>query len=1086
MPYPINVNEDRKLVLTDLASLLANGANKLVLRVTEGSLTASIPLASTPGNVGVTIVVDAGTGFSTMTLTEKVTGALATWLAQELVYFVPSATAAPATLSYASFNGAAAVNSGTVGVINVTTGVNDAPVVDAGGPGTLGNNYAVTFNPVNDPVRVVASDFTITDVDTGSTLQGATVVLKAPLTSNPLASSEGLSLASGTLGVPIGSITVTANADKTQLTLTGNASLADYEGVLKTIVYNNSSIDSAQNTTSRHVEISVTDASGAVSNSASITALNPKPGIPLGSKIYINNVDTGQILEGKSSDGLHFLASGPLGAAFVEGCTVTFRDVQNDTTVRGTVIQYGSVLATTTIGVQWVPVAVPKTSLVTEGNSLDGTLTSIGFNANSTSYSSVHSVAGLTIATNGSYSFNANDSAYDHLSAGATTDVVATFTVNDSSSAADSATLTITVTGENDAPSAHHATNSATEGGSSTGTLTSSDVDDNHSASYALQGVVAGLTIGTDGSYNFDASDSAYDHLSAGATTDVVATFTVTDDQSATGAGTLTITVTGVNDAPVIAIHDGDSVAGTIYEGESGDVGTASHSISGTIHATDADGDALSVSSGIPREDRVAFSPDSNVTFKVHVAERMSHVNSASDENSIHSALGDLFDAVAHGFTVTLDANNMVTWDLTVAQSAIDLLQGGDELYATFDIKVSDGIETVHQPVEVTIAGKDDAYAVTESITFWNGGAPVEGVSVHNISFAENSSIEFRNIKLSTDCETNVTTATYEVWKLHGAESGINSIQLEFDAGDGNTITGWSEGKVDEEGWFVDSFLGKDTGHLTVVASSQKHDLGHQGRGEDYNRDGVIDYWSGGDDYYLGKLKTTFTGDTGTVALTSAEFGVNNLAIPVVVADNPLVVTVQSAVSSDEGAVTFATDIMQGHNQLLTAEKSADDISSGTVTAIDVWCAQRMASGYSPNGDGTDLNGYQVFAADVNQDGNVDGHDVWAIWKMALHEETSGWVFVDGRLDPDKELYNTDCWQEDGELHINTDAVLGLSTSEDSPGHSSKPGDDNDKISGVSTSADSPWLSSHEPTEVPVIGVVLGDVNGSWSLPEVA
>ena len=67
----------------------------------------------------------------------------------------------------------------------------------------------------------------------------------------------------------------------------------------------------------------------------------------------------------------------------------------------------------------------------------------------------------------------------------------------------------------------------------------------------------AGLTFNTDGSYSFDAANAAYQHLAAGATTDVVANYTVTDEHGATDTATLTITLTGTNDAPV-AVADTD------------------------------------------------------------------------------------------------------------------------------------------------------------------------------------------------------------------------------------------------------------------------------------------------------------------------------------------------------------------------------------------------------------------------------------------------------------------------------------------------------------------------------------------------
>src|SRR5206468_1285347 len=82
-----------------------------------------------------------------------------------------------------------------------------------------------------------------------------------------------------------------------------------------------------------------------------------------------------------------------------------------------------------------------------------------------------------------------------------------------------------------------------------------SDVDDGETATltYAQTSAVAGLTINSDGSYSFDASNAAYRQLAQGATADVVANYKVTDVHGATAASTLTIHLTGTNDGPVAA-----------------------------------------------------------------------------------------------------------------------------------------------------------------------------------------------------------------------------------------------------------------------------------------------------------------------------------------------------------------------------------------------------------------------------------------------------------------------------------------------------------------------------------------------------
>ena len=180
--------------------------------------------------------------------------------------------------------------------------------------------------------------------------------------------------------------------------------------------------------------------------------------------------------------------------------------------------------------------------------------------------------AGLTLNADGSYVFNPLDPAYQHLAAGATQTVVVTYMLADNHGGSDTATLTITVTGTNDAPVAANDVNSAVEDGAViTGNVGSNDrdVDTGATRTYALVGAApAGLTFNPDGSYSFD--PASYDSLAAGATQNVVVTYTMTDDQGATDTATLTITVTGVNDAPAAlndtanAVEDGAIVTGNV------------------------------------------------------------------------------------------------------------------------------------------------------------------------------------------------------------------------------------------------------------------------------------------------------------------------------------------------------------------------------------------------------------------------------------------------------------------------------------------------------------------------------------------
>ncbi|WP_326956060.1 beta strand repeat-containing protein [Bradyrhizobium sp. WU425] len=215
-----------------------------------------------------------------------------------------------------------------------------------------------------------------------------------------------------------------------------------------------------------------------------------------------------------------------------------------------------STLTITLTGTNDTPVAVADTNSGLEDSTITGSVATNDSDVDdgaTLTYAQTSAVAGLTINADGSYSFEASNAAYQHLAEGATQVVVANYTVTDEHGASAPSTLTITLTGTNDTPVAVADTNSGLEDSTITGSVATndSDVDDGATLTYAQTSAVAGLTINADGSYSFEASNAAYQHLAEGATQVVVANYTVTDEHGASAPSTLTITLTGTNDTPV-------------------------------------------------------------------------------------------------------------------------------------------------------------------------------------------------------------------------------------------------------------------------------------------------------------------------------------------------------------------------------------------------------------------------------------------------------------------------------------------------------------------------------------------------------
>lgn len=179
----------------------------------------------------------------------------------------------------------------------------------------------------------------------------------------------------------------------------------------------------------------------------------------------------------------------------------------------------------------------------------------------------------LTLNADGTYSYTLdNDStAVQSLAEGQTVTDVFTYEVQDAQGPENTAqtTLTITITGTNDAPVATGETAGPIEEGSAYQQIAFlsdnwSDIDNGSALAssnpYAMVGdAPAGVTLDPQtGAVYFDATDPAYDYLAPEESTQVSFNYTVTDDHGAvSNEATVIITVTGTNDAPVLDLDAG-------------------------------------------------------------------------------------------------------------------------------------------------------------------------------------------------------------------------------------------------------------------------------------------------------------------------------------------------------------------------------------------------------------------------------------------------------------------------------------------------------------------------------------------------
>ena len=186
--------------------------------------------------------------------------------------------------------------------------------------------------------------------------------------------------------------------------------------------------------------------------------------------------------------------------------------------------------------------------VVPAATDIDGTIVS---------YALVNDVAEgrLTLDVDGSYRFDPG-SDFEDLAEGDSRAVTFTYTATDNEDQSSApATVTITVTGTGDVPVASAAAQVTNENTVLEATVSATSVD-SVIASYAVATDLAdagqgSITFNADGSYRF-APGSDFDDLADGESREVVFTYTATDENGGVSApATVTITVTGANDAPV-------------------------------------------------------------------------------------------------------------------------------------------------------------------------------------------------------------------------------------------------------------------------------------------------------------------------------------------------------------------------------------------------------------------------------------------------------------------------------------------------------------------------------------------------------
>ncbi|MDI5848813.1 VCBS domain-containing protein [Shewanella xiamenensis] len=451
-----------------------------------------------------------------------------------------------------------------------------------------------------------------------------------------------------------------------------------------------------------------------------------------------------------------------------------------------TVQSVGGTTHTVTItltGSNDAPVLTAQSQSVTEdGSLLTGQMVATDVDIGDTlTFSLANAVDGFTLNADGSYSFDPSNAAYQHLAAGQTQTLTIPVSVTDSAGATATQQLVITVTGSNDVPVLTAQSQSITEDGAKlTGQMVAKDVDTGDSQTFSTTAQTAGFTLNADGSYSFDPSNAAYQHLAAGQTQTLTIPVSVTDSAGATSTANLTITLTGSNDGAVISGTDTGAVtedtqlttqgqltvtdiddqesAFTAQANTAGSYGSFTlaadghwtytldnknsavqalgqnatltdsltvQSVDGTTHTVTVTINGHDDGAVIAGVDSGAVTEDSNVTTgKISTSGQLT----ISDPD----AGQDHFTAQTHVAgsygTFSLDADGQWHYSADNSQTAIQQLKAGATLTDNFTVTSADG---TNHTVTVTLTGSNDAPVLTaQSQSVTEDGSRLSGQMV--------------------------------------------------------------------------------------------------------------------------------------------------------------------------------------------------------------------------------------------------------------------------------------------------------------------------------------------------------------------
>ncbi len=354
------------------------------------------------------------------------------------------------------------------------------------------------------------------------------------------------------------------------------------------------------------------------------------------------------------------------------------------------------------------------------------------------------------------YNYTANSSTYNALAANQTLTETVALIISDGHGGTTTQNVSATVVGVNDGPVLNNIAAQDTLHGVAGGNAAFSDLDlnDTHTSSVTSTPAVGDgtltVTVGADSTgtgdghltWSYHANMDTLNDLAEGETRTEQFVVMVTDNNGATAAKTISVTLTGGNDDVTLSIGSNNSASATL------NLGSASHTLSGTITIEDLD------------------------TTDIHTVTSVTAAN---------------LDALG-GITTVVNGHQL-TWQYTLDESsAYHALAAGETATETYTLQVSDGHgSTAVQEITITLQGTNAAPVVSNTQVY----SPYAGV----VNFTDANAIDTHTV---TQSNVGAVTGTFNLTLNESTNGGAGAVYYTYTANNA-TLTALGAGETRTE-----------------------------------------------------------------------------------------------------------------------------------------------------------------------------------------------------------------------------------------------------------------------------------------------